>query len=1125
MIVIFTSRSEKNAKKTARQILDTFADRIGDDTWQTVITEEGLQAVRTLLRRRATKSMAVACFRIRSRRQSELCWIVGNRSRFSEEGIVPVHTTEKKIIHSEWENAWQYLPQIKALLAVAALLHDWGKASLHFQKKLKAGTKEMDPYRHEWISCKLLEAVVRTADAWEDDRRWLRMMAEGTLDIRKVEETVRTETDAIPQDLPPIASFLTWLILSHHRLPLCPDFKKYSGEEMKSFREMLSQIQSDWGYENTKGTDSREDCFRFPHGLLWDDGKEPASPGRKWTKMLQKWTGRLLGETDALCRAADTAALRMILSCTRLCLMMSDHYISSEKTSGRKDWKSQPLWANTSGKLPKQTLEEHLTKVTAQALLIVHRLPDFQNKPEKAHDVRFLRKRGPARFQWQDRAVDKIQAYRKIHSRDSAWFILNGASTGCGKTIANAKIMQAVSVDGQSLRYILALGLRSLTLQTGDEYRERISLGADDMAVLIGSSAVRMLHEKDEPQKEGADDLGKEELLPESLDYIDTEDPQEMEFLSIFFNRENPSAAKNRAFLYKPVLAATIDHMMGAAETIRGGRYMLPFLRLMSSDLVIDEIDDFGKKDLTAIARLVHLAGMLGRNISLSSATIPPDLAEGMYRAYTAGLTVYNSFFPEPRHCISVLCDEFRTEIHPMNSTEPAEYASFYRTFMEKRAHRLKEQPVRRKGLIIPCSAAPEKVRSEEEKADLKNRYFENIQTAVCQMHDRHHCIDKATGKEVSFGLIRTANIQPCVELSLWLRQHPWPEGYEARILTYHSRQILLLRHEEEQYLDRVLKRKVPYGEPEALNDPVLRRHIESTAAQKILFIVAATPVEEVGRDHDFDWAVVEPSSYRSLIQLAGRVLRHRQITDGIQTPNIAVLEYNLRGLFGAERAFLRPGFEEGRYRLATHDLCQLINLQQLETCIDAVPRILAPDTLDWAHRLIDLEHRVMADFCGKNENPEDRKGPGTLSGWNEEYWWMTGIPQQYNRFRESGGEDIRVYAMPQNDDSPVFSDYETDKPIQKIYNIDIWHDTQEKSGSRLWLPRNYADSLQKRVLTQEKEDSESEMRKTARRFGEILLCEADGGWYYDDQLGLFRKKGMEWIRRENCGQEKRRTE
>ena len=55
MMVIFTSRSEKKAIYTVRRILDSFADRIGNDTWKTVITQEGLLTVQALLRRTATK--------------------------------------------------------------------------------------------------------------------------------------------------------------------------------------------------------------------------------------------------------------------------------------------------------------------------------------------------------------------------------------------------------------------------------------------------------------------------------------------------------------------------------------------------------------------------------------------------------------------------------------------------------------------------------------------------------------------------------------------------------------------------------------------------------------------------------------------------------------------------------------------------------------------------------------------------------------------------------------------------------------------------------------------------------------------------------------------------------------
>lgn len=1118
-MVIFTSRSEKKARTTVCRILDSFADRIGNDTWRTVITKEGLLMVRTLLRRSATKSTAVACFWIRSRKQSELLWIVGNRSRFNEEGIVPVHTTRKEIIHSEWENGWQYLPLVKALLAVAALLHDWGKASDYFQGKLQSGTTAMDPYRHEWMSCKLLEAVVRAADAWTDDRKWLRALADGTLDIRRVEALLQVEDDRLSDSLPPAASLLTWLILSHHRLPLCMNWKLYRSSGIRSFRDMLRMCAADWGYESTKNAERRMECFRFGRGLLWGSAE-------RWTKKLQKWAARLLNETEAVQRIMDDKALRMVLSCARLCLMLGDHYVSSQETVRRRAWKESLLWANTQGKSPKQTLEEHCVAVMEQALKIVHRLPDFQNEMERAQDVRFLKQRSPARFRWQDRAVEAVREFRKAHDRKTAWFIVNAASTGCGKTIANARLMESISEDGRSLRYILALGLRSLTLQTGDEYRDRIGLGPDDMAVLIGSSAVRTLHEEMKKEEMGGKDTleetGEEEWLNEELMYVDTCDEERTAFLSIFFDNGRPSAAKNRAFLYKPVLAATIDHMMGAVETVRGGRYMLPFLRLLSSDLVIDEIDDFGKKDLIAIARLVHLAGMLGRSVSLSSATIPPDLASGMYRAYTAGLAVYNAFFAEPKTCAAALCDEFRTTVRAMDTGDTAAYEALYQSFMEKRAARLENQPVRRKGEIIPCGeAATGGAHSEEARNRQKSAYFRTVRETAERMHDRHHVIDGKTGKEVSFGLIRVANIQPCVELSLYLMMKPWSEGYAARILPYHSRQTLLLRHEEERYLDRVLKRPVPYGEPETLTDPVLRRHIDSAEAGKILFITVATPVEEVGRDHDFDWAIAEPSSCRSLIQLAGRVLRHRRVMEDTASANVAVMEYNLRGLFGAERAFCRPGFEEGRYCMASHDLCQILDMGRLAGRIDAVPRILKPDTLDWAHRLIDLEHQTMADFCGKGEAPEDREGPGALDGWLHEYWWMTALPQQCNQFRESGEEDLRLYAWPAGGESMEFCEYESDVPVRERYNVRNWRNFSHAKNAGLWLHRNYAASLAARVEKQDDAVEERLLRQEARRFGEILLHETDGGWYYDDQLGLFCRKGMEWIRREICGEEK----
>ena len=98
MMVNFVSQCQKKALNRTRRVLDAFANRIGDNTWQTVITEDGLIAVKKLLRKTATKNTAVSCHWIRSRARSELVWVVGNRGKFNYSGIVPVNTTSKELI-------------------------------------------------------------------------------------------------------------------------------------------------------------------------------------------------------------------------------------------------------------------------------------------------------------------------------------------------------------------------------------------------------------------------------------------------------------------------------------------------------------------------------------------------------------------------------------------------------------------------------------------------------------------------------------------------------------------------------------------------------------------------------------------------------------------------------------------------------------------------------------------------------------------------------------------------------------------------------------------------------------------------------------------------------------------
>jgi len=95
MMVTFVSQCEHKALNRTRRVLDAFANRIGTNTWQTVITEDGLQAVKKLLRKTATKNTAVSCHWIRSRSRSEFLWVVGRKSEFNGQGYVAVNYTNQ----------------------------------------------------------------------------------------------------------------------------------------------------------------------------------------------------------------------------------------------------------------------------------------------------------------------------------------------------------------------------------------------------------------------------------------------------------------------------------------------------------------------------------------------------------------------------------------------------------------------------------------------------------------------------------------------------------------------------------------------------------------------------------------------------------------------------------------------------------------------------------------------------------------------------------------------------------------------------------------------------------------------------------------------------------------------
>jgi len=1101
MMVTFISQCEKNALKKTRRVLDAFADRIGDNAWQTVITEDGLSTVKKMLRQTASKSTAVSCHWIRSRARSQLLWIVGNRSKFNAQGIVPVNRTQK--LTGQFENDWHYLPLIKALAALAALLHDWGKATALFQAKLGKASRLGDPVRHEWISCMLLHALIVSSDAQNDDSRWLEKISQGKFDESELKELIRHREKKPLAKLPQAAQLVAWLIVSHHRLPNFSNYwdqtrREWLGVGASDINAVLKRLTQQWGYENRPEgqdfSDRLDACFEFPNGLMIQSSR--------WVKQLKKWAGRLQEYMPLIEQCFADGSYRLVLHHARLCLMLGDHYYSSQPADA--NWQDEiGLFANTDRKTKafKQKLDEHLVGVSGHALRIAHLLPTFEQAPPVASDVTSLKQSSAGKYRWQDKAVRKINAWRKQHAKSCyGFFAVNMASTGCGKTFANAKIMRALSDSGESLRFILALGLRTLTLQTGDEYRNRIGLDDSELAVLIGSKAVMELHKQrvEEEVVQNDAQLGSESLEPlldEDIDF-DCDIPEEG--LATVLTEQ-----RDRQFLYAPVLACTIDHLMAATETRRGGRYILPCLRLISSDLVIDEVDDFTGSDLIAIGRLIHLAGMLGRKVMISSATIPPDLAEGYFNAYRAGWLLFALTRDTDKQVGCAWIDEFGTHVVSIGESQDKKAIDAYRDghqqFIVKRVNRLKEQPAKRKAEIILCQVAMDngEVDTGGSKQD---RYFAIIRQSVIDKHSYYHTIDKKSGRKVSFGVVRVANINPCIAVAHYLMQCDWPEDVEVRVMAYHSQQVLLLRSEQEKHLDRVLKRKeLPGDEPDAFNVPVIRRHIDQSKSNHLIFILAATPVEEIGRDHDFDWAVIEPSSYRSIIQLSGRVRRHR---DGcIDQPNLALLQYNWKTIEAGNQPgkyFCRPGYEETQ-QLDTHDLCELIDIESIAQRLDATPRIQKCTPLNHRRSLADLEHMTTQVQLARYEGV----GPETLQGYLIGSWYLTALPQLLNPFRKSEPQ-TKAFLMYDPDEERFLFVEKDDRghPVNRENILQIFHQSlSENESKRLWLHRNYLQ-----LLRQQAERRDSNEKSISLCYGELSFVQRENQQYgYSDQLGLFK--------------------
>jgi CRISPR-associated endonuclease/helicase Cas3 len=1121
MNILLVSQCTKRALTETRRILDQFAERRGDRTWQTPITQQGLDTLRMLLRKTARKNTAVACHWIRGQNHSELLWVVGDAKQFNANGATPTNMTERNILRQDDEHDWHTAHDIRLLAAMAALFHDFGKANDTFQAKLRGIGLLADPYRHEWVSLRLFQAFVgKDADAV-----WLQRLADGSAEVKTqwFASLVKDGMDASPasplESMSPLAQAIGWLIVSHHRLPLL------ASATDRQLQRVWSALGANWCGSRTQA-DDEDDPKAHQKALMgcWTFTAQLPHHSIAWRKRAATLAQRML-ERSTLLKQAWFKENPYAMHMARLTLILADHHFSSIEGDRKLGDATYKAYANTdrkkAGSPLKQRLDEHLIGVEKGAHSIARSLPQLDASLPRIHNHRAFKQRsGGTRFAWQDKAFDLATALQ-VSSEKQGFFGVNMASTGCGKTMANARIMYALAHPQKGARFTVALGLRTLTLQTGDALRERMGLGSDELAVMVGGGAVRALHEHNKKQSAAAnatenslESAGSEsahDLLPSNthVQYDNTLHPGP---LSEYLGGNDPQKQAAQQLLHAPVLVCTVDHLMPACEATRGGHHIVPMLRLLTSDLVLDEPDDFGIEDLYALSRLVHWAGLLGSRVLLSSATLPPALIQGLFAAYLAGRQSYQQNRGQPGLAASVCCAWFDENgaAHSEHADENS-YLQSHSAFVQKRVAHLAAQhrtDQRRQAQIVPvtiqASSTPQ-IRREYAQAILKS-------ALDLHRHPQNHTAEQAlagppSGKRVSFGLVRMANIDPLIDVAMALHDMPMPEGVRIHLCVYHSRHPLLVRSGLEHTIDQALQRHGQDKDPMTqLRKPAIRAAIDAHPEADHLFVVLATAVAEVGRDHDYDWAVVEPSSMRSIIQLAGRVRRHR--SGAVQVPNIALLSHNLKALENpGGAAFTRPGFETAGHPLAAHALNDLLRDPEWQQ-LDATSRITQCSPLQSAQRLTDLEHArlggVMETLAAADQSDDDVDEELTVRRWWKTLSHLTGVEQRSKPFRhDPQGREEFVLLPTDNDEDFAFCTLDEEGRQQTHDNLFAPLALSDNAAITAWAVRPYMTELAE--LAEAKDQS---MDKLARRFGSVGLPKGRGHqvWSWHAHLGFRRK-------------------
>ena len=746
---------------------------------------------------------------------------------------------------------------IEILSYAAGIAHDFGKAGQYFQDKLSSPRPVADPVRHEIISAMVYKELIA-------GKNWVEAWKAPLIELKK---------SALSRELVSYLDALEYLVISHHRMP--------------TEKGIGSNVLSDERHIDKKRKHEKRLPVDMPDAAILHE---------------------FIRSTENLKNSAcsDPHYLRVVATLSRAALVLADQSISAIDARDQRP-ETTKVYANTislpTGKRQlNQSLDWHLHNVAERARVIsasMQRLPFAGLSEDTVKSILTPVDANLERFKWQDRAVDVLRASHdgasNSHNRATPTIVLNSAGTGSGKTRGNIKILLALA--GSKPRVSVALNLRTLTLQTSDEFRKELNIDKSELATVTGSAVVERLHSAQNATDED-----------DPADVTDTEHfvhggPAGASASWLQPLVDNARGRKQGPLLEAPVAVCTVDYLVAAGEPGKQANHALALLRVMHGDLILDEIDQYDPAGLAAVCRLILIAAMCGRHVIASSATLSREVATAVHDAYKHGIILRTAQIKNEGldDTLSYQCAFVDDKLDPVLLDASAQ--DFAQEFAERYDARIKALTAAvSTGLRIPevqrlCSAD-------------KAGWLSGAQSAVEKMHHRHSI--EVDGINVSIGLLRIANIAPAITTARFLADSLTDDlSVSVRVCCYHSQHTVIQRYFIEAELAKLLSRKHD-SDVWAAKLRALDVFKEAKAANRtnLLLVVVATPVAEVGRDFDFDYGVIDVSSAQSIVQTAGRVNRHRLFR--MSEPNIALMQYPYkfcdRG--DSSRVLAKPGFE-----------------------------------------------------------------------------------------------------------------------------------------------------------------------------------------------------------------------